>query len=364
MSTTGKIKTLFSDAEKTEALFPRTKTSAVSNEDGRGLDAILADKANKSEIPSKLANPNALTINGQVYDGSKPVSVNITAEGGEIIDTNTTYSLSKSGSMITLTGSDGSTSTVADANTTYGEASQSAAGLLSANDKKKLDGIATGANNYTLPTASSSALGGVKVGNNITNSNGTISLTKANVVAALGYTPPTTDTNTTYNPATTSVNGLMSAADKAKLDSFNNYCIAAGTTNGGITSSMWSGQKVYTYHWYKYANGWAEIYGVSEEVSLTFNQWNDVFWETPQIQFYWKPANDNPTTGNAPWPFTFSVRPQGTISFMGRDEGFAWTEGQHFTTDGPGTTYFLRGGAAGNPIPGYIAIHAYGWYAQ
>ena len=40
---TGKIKTLYSDKEKTEALFPRTKTSAVSDNEGRGLDAILED---------------------------------------------------------------------------------------------------------------------------------------------------------------------------------------------------------------------------------------------------------------------------------------------------------------------------------
>lgn len=89
---------------------------------------------------------------------------------------------------------------------------------MSAADKSKLDGIASGANNYTytLPTASSSTLGGVKVGSNISLSSGTISLTKANVTSALGYTPPTT--NTTYSAATTSAAGLMSAADKSKLD--------------------------------------------------------------------------------------------------------------------------------------------------
>lgn len=70
---------------------------------------------------------------------------------------------------------------------------------------------------YTLPAATSSTLGGVKIGSNITNSSGTISLTKANVTAALGYTPPTT--NTTYGVATQSANGLMSSADKTKLDS-------------------------------------------------------------------------------------------------------------------------------------------------
>ena len=45
---------------------------------------------------------------------------------------------------------------------------------------------------YTLPTASSSVLGGVKTGSNITNTAGTISLTKANVTSALGVDPTTT----------------------------------------------------------------------------------------------------------------------------------------------------------------------------
>lgn len=42
---------------------------------------------------------------------------------------------------------------------------------------------------YTLPTATGSILGGVKTGANITNSSGTISITKNNVTSALGYTP-------------------------------------------------------------------------------------------------------------------------------------------------------------------------------
>ena len=49
---------------------------------------------------------------------------------------------------------------------------------------------------YSLPDATAYTKGGVKIGSNISVSSGTISLTKANVVAALGYTPPTTDTNT------------------------------------------------------------------------------------------------------------------------------------------------------------------------
>lgn len=51
-----------------------------------------------------------------------------------------------------------------DKDTTYSPATQSANGLMSATDKTKLDGIAANANNYTLPTASSSTKGGIKVG--------------------------------------------------------------------------------------------------------------------------------------------------------------------------------------------------------
>lgn len=78
---------------------------------------------------------------------------------------------------------------------------------------------------YTLPTASSTVMGGVKIGSNISVTSGTISITKSNVTSALGYTPPASDT--VYNNATTSTAGLMSAADKVKLNSIasnaNNY---------------------------------------------------------------------------------------------------------------------------------------------
>lgn len=53
----------------------------------------------------------------------------------------------------------------------------------------KLNGIEEGANKYVLPQASSTVLGGVTVGNNITVKTGTISLSKENVIAALGFTP-------------------------------------------------------------------------------------------------------------------------------------------------------------------------------
>ena len=69
---------------------------------------------------------------------------------------------------------------------------------LSTNDyttpeKNKLAAIEAEANKYVLPAATASALGGVKIGSNITLANGgTISITKNNVTSALGVDPTTT----------------------------------------------------------------------------------------------------------------------------------------------------------------------------
>lgn len=74
---------------------------------------------------------------------------------------------------------------------------------LSTNDystaeKNKLAGLS----NYTLPTATASVLGGIKIGSNITLSSGTISLSKTNVTSALGYTPQDAATVVVYSALT------------------------------------------------------------------------------------------------------------------------------------------------------------------
>mgnify|MGYP005785129495 CR=1 FL=1 len=157
--------------------------SSHSHSDMKGSTSSAAGSA--GFVPAPAAGKQTSFLRG---DGTWVVPTN----------TNTTYTLTKSGSTITLTGSDGSKTSVTDAdtNTTYSAATTSTNGLMTAAMVTKLNGIAEGANKYTLPAATASVMGGVKVGSNITVSSGTISLTKANVVAALGYTPPTTDTNT------------------------------------------------------------------------------------------------------------------------------------------------------------------------
>ena len=97
-------------------------------------------------------------------------------------------------------------------------------------EKTKLAGIEANANNYTLPTATASALGGVKVGANlaIDSSTGVLS--------------------GDYSAASSSAAGLMSAADKTKLDGIEAGATAI-TVDSAISSSSTNpveNQAIYT----------------------------------------------------------------------------------------------------------------------
>ena len=207
-----------------------------------------------------------------------------------------------SSTTITFTKVDGTTGTFVTKDTTYSEASTSAAGLMSAADKTKLNGIATGANKTTVDSSLSStstnpvqnkvintalaakaplaspALTGTPTaptaaaGTNTTqiattafvkaavdasasglNIFKTVKVGSTNIVADsatdtltleagdnITLTPDATNdkvtitaTDTTYSAATTSAAGLMSAADKEKLDG-----IATGANKTTVDSSL------------------------------------------------------------------------------------------------------------------------------
>lgn len=75
-------------------------------------------------------------------------------------------------------------------------ASENVAGVMSSADRKKLDGIAKGANNYSLPTASSTIKGGITLGYPQSGKNYPVAL-DSNGKAYVNV--PWTDTNTTYD---------------------------------------------------------------------------------------------------------------------------------------------------------------------
>lgn len=104
------------------------------------------------------------------------------------------------------------------------------AGVMIPSDKTKLDGIAKNANNYSLPTASSTTKGGITLGYSQSGKNYPVAL-DGNGKAYVNV--PWTDTNTTYSLATSTKDGLMKASDKAKLDG-----IASGATaDSAITTA-------------------------------------------------------------------------------------------------------------------------------
>ena len=80
----------------------------------------------------------------------------------------------------------------------HAAATQSAAGLMSAADKKKLDGVAAGANAYAHPSATAYSSGLYKIATNaLGHVTSAAAVTKADITA-LGI--PGQDTNTTYAP--------------------------------------------------------------------------------------------------------------------------------------------------------------------
>ena len=221
------------DTNTTYANATTSTDGLMSAEDKVKLNGIAAG-ANKYTHPSYTAKSSGLykiTVDalGHVSAVASVTKSDITALGIPGSDTNTTYSAFKGATASAAGGSglvpapaagqntrylrgDGTWQT--PPNTTYGVATDETNGLMSAADKAKLDGIASGANNYAHPTFTARNAGLYKI---TVNNQGHVTAATAVVkgdITALGIP----STNTTYNNATTSTDGLMSSEDKTKLD--------------------------------------------------------------------------------------------------------------------------------------------------
>ena len=143
------------------------------------------------------------------------------------------------------------TITINATDTKYVAATTSAPGLMSKEDKVKLDGIATNANKYTLPPATSTALGGVMVPANSgieLASDGKISLTKDKLVQMIGAFAGATAT-------TAGQVGLVPAPTKASTSLYlksdgtwgtppntnTTYTLSPGKNNGTLKLTPSSG---------------------------------------------------------------------------------------------------------------------------
>ena len=93
--------------------------------------------------------------------------------------------------------------------------------------RKNKDWVEVGGD-YQLPSATDSVLGGIKIGYVASEKNYPVQLDGSDKAYV---NVPWTDTNTTYSPATTSSNGLMSSTDKTKLDRIGSYTTATTVAN-------------------------------------------------------------------------------------------------------------------------------------
>lgn len=190
--------------------------------------------------------PGATTLSAGLFSATDKVKLNGIATGAQVnVPANLGYTTAASTG--TVTSSTGTDATIPAATT-------SLAGLLTGADKTKLDGIAAGAQvnvatnlgyttaastgtvtsstgtNATLPAATTS-LAGLLTGADKTKLDGIQAGAQVNVATNLSNTPAastvsvnsSTGTNTTLPAATASAAGVMTSADKSKLDG-----IAAG----------------------------------------------------------------------------------------------------------------------------------------
>ena len=177
------------------------------------IPSRTSDLANNSGyITSSALSGYVKSVNGVVPDSSGNVTISV--GGGSSSGSNYTLPTASStvlggvkvGSGLTINTSGVVSADVTSSTLTAYAKTTDLSAVATSGSYNDLSNKPTIPSAYTLPNATSSTLGGVKVGSNISVSNGIISVTKNNVTSALGYTPATT--NDTSLTCTTTVQTL------------------------------------------------------------------------------------------------------------------------------------------------------------
>lgn len=126
-----------------------SRSGAVKPQSG-DYTADMVGALSKDSVTSTYSATGTAPVNGTAV---------ASAISGKSDLASTVKSISISGTTVTVTFGDNTTKTYTtqDTNTTYSNATTSAAGLMSASDKSKLNGIATGATKVTVDSALSSS---------------------------------------------------------------------------------------------------------------------------------------------------------------------------------------------------------------
>ena len=214
-----------------DAFYIRTDGKYTGDITGYAASATSAtNDGNGNTITSTYIK--GLSVNGQTITYTKGNNTT-----GTITTQDTKYSLPTAsdtvlGGIKVGTNLSISNGVLSAKDTTYNVATTSSNGIMSTSQVSMLNSSISGVtqsnstNSVTTTyhkndgTTYYSTISGSNITVNYTGGSNTtigLSLTKANVTNALGYTPPTT--NTTYSVATTSNNGLMSSTDKKTVTS-------------------------------------------------------------------------------------------------------------------------------------------------
>lgn len=246
---------LYKLGEKTDLTLYQTKTDTAFNTTAKTVTGAVNEVKTKTDDAYSTARADSTRIMKMGYSEISPTAFNPTGasvilseafvlaagkdgRGGNIAETYI-KSLSVSGRTITYTKGDETTDTITTQDTTYAKATSTVLGLVKIgyassgknyavaldSDGKMYVNIPWTDTVYTLPVATTTVRGGVKVGavrstavttNAASSTDGRYYMVERDSAEKLFVNIPWQ--NTTYGLATQSANGLMSAADKTKLD--------------------------------------------------------------------------------------------------------------------------------------------------
>lgn len=256
---TMKVNVPWTDTKVTSTASNTTKAYLVgSTSSSTSTDTLIKDT--NIYLDTTAGKLVATTFSGSLSGNATTATKATQDSSGQQINTTYIKGLSVNGKVITYTRGDDTTGTITTQDTTYVPATQSANGLISSTDKKKLDGIASGAEvnqnafsnvtigNTTIEADSKTDTLTFEAGNNITL---TPDVANDKITISAKDTTYSVMTGATSEGAGTL--GLVPAPAKGKQSSFlrgdgtwaflegTTYTIASGDNNGQIKVTPSSG---------------------------------------------------------------------------------------------------------------------------
>lgn len=239
-----------SDTSHTHGAATTTAAGFMSKDDKSKLDGI-ATGANKTTVDSALSSTSTNPVQNKVVNTALSGKANTSHTHTQSQVTGLETALagkaasSHSHAQSDITGLSTALSGKSDTSHSHSVATTSAAGFMSKDDKTKLNGIATGANNYTHPSTHAASmitgLAGVATSGSYTDlTDKPTSMTptahshaQSDITGLATALNGKASTGHTHSAASTTANGFMSKEDKTKLNG-----IATGANKTTVDSAL------------------------------------------------------------------------------------------------------------------------------